>query len=127
LPIYFQAIDGATPSESGIRVLPLILATTICTLVGAAGVGKLGYFQPFLIIGSAIVTVGSGLIYTLDINSPSSKYIGYQIAAGIGGGLPIQVPVIVAQAISARVDVSVTMSTIMCKFLLYIQSTDSVI
>jgi hypothetical protein len=26
LPIYFQAIDGVSPSESGIRVLPTILA-----------------------------------------------------------------------------------------------------
>jgi hypothetical protein len=63
----------------------------------------------------------------LDINSPSSKYIGYQIVAGIGGGLPIQVPVIVAQAISARADVSVTMSTIMCKFHWHSKSIDSVI
>ena len=31
LPIYFQAIDGVSPSQSGIRVLPTILS--VCEFV----------------------------------------------------------------------------------------------
>jgi MFS transporter, DHA2 family, glioxin efflux transporter len=78
-------------------------------------VGKIGYYQPFLIVGSMLATIGGGLIYTFDIDTPSSKFIGYQVIAGTGIGLAIQIPIIVAQATSTRADVSIAMSTMLCK------------
>ncbi|KAL3424015.1 major facilitator superfamily transporter [Phlyctema vagabunda] len=113
LPIYFQAIDGTSPSESGIRVLPTILAVSLFTLVGAGACGKVGWYQPFLIVGASLGTIGAGLIYTLDIGTSSGKYIGYQIVAGVGIGVCIQVPVIVAQATCAAVDLPIAMSCIL--------------
>lgn len=61
------------------------------------------------------MTVGSAMIYTLNVNSPASHYIGYQVIAGIGMGLVIQVPVIVAQSISTRPDMSVSVAITLCK------------
>lgn len=78
-------------------------------------VGKLGYYQPFLWIGSIFSTVGSGMIYTLTPGSTAAQYIGYQVITGIGNGLIIQLPVLVAQSISPRVDMSVTVALILCK------------
>lgn len=61
------------------------------------------------------MTVGSAMIYTLEVDSPAAHYVGYQVIAGIGMGLVIQVPVIVAQSISARPDMAVTVAMILCK------------
>ncbi|MCJ1396154.1 hypothetical protein MMC18_009043 [Xylographa bjoerkii] len=113
LPIYFQAIDGVSPSESGIRVLPTILAISLFTFVGAGAVGKIGWYQPFLIFGSMLATIGGSLIYTFDIGTSIGKFIGYQVIAGAGIGIAIQVPVIVAQATSSRPDMAVSMSTVL--------------
>jgi MFS transporter, DHA2 family, glioxin efflux transporter len=55
------------------------------------------------------------MIYTLDLNSPASHWIGYQVLAGIGTGITVQLPVIVAQAISTRPDMSVTVGIALCK------------
>lgn len=77
--------------------------------------GKLGYSQPFMLIGSIFNTVGAGMIYTLTPGSTAAHYIGYQIIVGIGNGLIIQVPVFVAQAISPRADMSVTIGIVLCK------------
>ena len=55
------------------------------------------------------------MIYTLEVDSPSAHYIGYQVIAGIGMGLVVQVPVIVAQSISTRPDMAVTVAIILCK------------
>jgi hypothetical protein len=63
-------------------------------------------------------TIGGGLIYSFDIGTPASKFIGYQVVAGAGIGLAIQVPIIVAQATSSRADLSIAMSTMLCKSLL---------
>ena len=53
-----------------------------------------------------LATIGSGLVYTFDIGTPSSEWIGYQVLAGIGSGLVLQIPIIVAQAVSTPEDLS---------------------
>ena len=57
-----------------------------------------GHYVPVMAVGSVLASVGTGLIYTLEIDSGSSKWIGYQALMGIGIGLIFQIPVIVAQA-----------------------------
>lgn len=77
--------------------------------------GKVGYWQPFFWIGSIFSVVGAGLIYTLNLHSTAAQYIGYQVVVSIGTGLTIQIPLIIAQAISSQVDMSVTLSMALCK------------
>ncbi|KAI9642731.1 hypothetical protein NHQ30_008462 [Ciborinia camelliae] len=113
MPIYFQAVDGVSPTESGIRVLPTILSISLFTMFGAGAVGKLGWIQPFLIAGAAFATIGGGLIHTFDINTSVAKFVGYQIIAGMGVGLAIQVPIVTAQTISKRQDMPVASSNML--------------
>ncbi|KAI9871644.1 MAG: hypothetical protein M1830_002659 [Pleopsidium flavum] len=113
LPIYFQAVSGVAAAQSGIRSLSLILGVTILTVVAGGLISTFGHFVPFLIVGSAIATIGSGLIFTLDIGSSSAQWIGYQALAGIGIGLCFQTPIMAAQAISAAADVSATTAIVL--------------
>lgn len=98
LPIYFQSVDNVSASESGIRNIPLVLGVAIFTILSGGLISVYGVYVPFLLAGGAIATIGTGLLYTLDIGSPSSHWIGYQALAGIGVGLSIQVPIIANQA-----------------------------
>lgn len=87
LPIYFQAVRDASAISSGVDTLPLIVSVILSvTLSGAAVGGGLPY-TPFMIVGNALFAIGSGLLYTLDQNTSTSKWIGYQIVAGWGGGI----------------------------------------
>jgi membrane-associated HD superfamily phosphohydrolase len=132
LPIFFQAVKGISPTESGIRILPTVL--TICkssyllqtspvadywialfSLAGSILLGKMGYYQVYLWAGGVFSTIGAGLIYILQPNSKASAYIGYQVLVSIGSGLVVQLPVIVAQAISPRADVAITVAITLCK------------
>ncbi|KAK3168518.1 hypothetical protein OEA41_004966 [Lepraria neglecta] len=106
LPIYFQSVDGVSASESGIRNIPLVLGVSIFTVVSGGLITTYGVYVPFLLAGSALATIGAGLIYTLDIGSPSSHWIGYQALAGIGVGLSIQVPIIANQAFVSMSEIS---------------------
>ncbi|KAL9063993.1 MAG: hypothetical protein Q9161_009151 [Pseudevernia consocians] len=98
LPIYFQSVHNVSASESGIRNIPLVLSVAIFTILSGGLITVYGVYVPFLFAGGAIATIGAGLIYTLDIGSPSSHWIGYQILVGIGIGLSVQVPIIANQA-----------------------------
>ena len=114
LPIYFQATQGVSPSTSGIRCLPLILAMSIALLASSALVTWMGYFQPLLFAGGVLLTVGSGLIFTLEIDSSAGEYIGYQILVGVGNGISSQIPLIASLAFAPPEDIALTTALVLC-------------
>lgn len=114
LPIYFQSVDGVSASQSGIRNIPLVLGTSIFTVLSGGLISTYGIYVPFLLAGSVLATIGSGLIYTLDIGSPSAHWIGYQALAGIGVGLSIQVPIIANQAFVKMTEISSVTAVTLC-------------
>ncbi|KAF9778791.1 hypothetical protein IL306_003255 [Fusarium sp. DS 682] len=106
LPIYFQSIHNVSPIMSGVRNLPFIIAVTIATIVSGASITNTGIYAPILVASAAIATVAAGLIYTLDIGTSSSKWIGYQVVAGLAWGAGIQVPMIGTQGTSRELDLA---------------------
>jgi hypothetical protein len=116
IPIYFQAVDETSAAQSGINNLPLIIAIAVCTIASGLLVTKFGQYLPFAVAGSALITIGAGLIYTLDIGSPSSHWIGYQILAGIGCGLGLQIPMVVVQSVVQPSDISTVSGMVLCKY-----------
>lgn len=54
LPIYFQSVHGASPIQSGIRNLPLVIGATIATIVSGAAISAWGYYTPILVVAAAV-------------------------------------------------------------------------
>ncbi|KAK3942577.1 putative HC-toxin efflux carrier TOXA [Diplogelasinospora grovesii] len=106
LPIYFQSIDNQTPTQSGVRNLPLIISVTIATVASGSSISQTGIATPIKVVGAAIATIAAGLLYTLDIGTDTGKWIGYQILGGFAWGAAFQVPIIVGQATAAPEDLS---------------------
>lgn len=90
LPIYFQSIKGASPIRSGVDNLPFVITAGILVLAGGITVAKTGHAVPFMALGAALTTVGMGLLYTLDVDTPSAKWMGYQILLGASLAFPFQ-------------------------------------
>lgn len=89
----------------------------IFTILSGGLITVYGVYVPFLLAGGAIATIGTGLLYTLDIGSPSSHWIGYQALAGIGTGLSIQVPIIANQAFVEVSEISSVTAVTLCKYI----------
>ncbi|KAH7142749.1 major facilitator superfamily transporter [Dactylonectria estremocensis] len=106
LPIYFQSVDGVSPTISGVRNIPLILGVTIGTITSGVFISKTGIYTPILIVSAAVATVAAGLIYTFDIGTSSSRWIGYQVLGGLAWGSGFQVPMIATQGTSHLSDLS---------------------
>lgn len=62
VPIYFQSVKGSSAMTSGLRVLPFMLGTVVSSVVMGALVTAVGYYTPFLIISTALATIGAGLV-----------------------------------------------------------------
>ena len=96
LPIWFQAVKGASAVKSGIMNLPMVLSLIIVSILSGVGVTMLGYYAPFMILGTIFGAIGVGLLSTLTPDSGHAKWIGYQCIAGIGIGFGMQQPLIVS-------------------------------
>jgi MFS family permease len=84
LPIWFQAIQGVSPINSGIRYLPSVISDVLTSILGGGIVMKIGWYNPFYIFGVAILAIGSGLLSTLTPTTTEGKWIGFQILTGSG-------------------------------------------
>jgi hypothetical protein len=107
LPVYFQTIKGSSATKSGIDTLPFMLSTVISSMVAGGLVTWVGYYTPFLIVGSILFTTGAGLITTYSVNMPFGKWFGYQVLTGAGVGVGFQIPLIAVQTVVPLSDIAV--------------------
>jgi hypothetical protein len=87
LPIWFQVVLGISPTVSGVRYLPTVIADVLAAVIGAGIVMKVGYWNPFLLFGEAMICLGGGLLTTLYPGISVGHWIGYQIFGGMGYSL----------------------------------------
>ncbi|KAF2678700.1 MFS gliotoxin efflux transporter glia [Lentithecium fluviatile CBS 122367] len=98
LPIYFQSVRGASPVMSGVYNLPIVVAVGIFCVVGGVIVSKTGHATATMLVGAAVGSIGCGLLCTLDIDTSTGKWIGYQLIAGSGIAFSVQNGMNIAQA-----------------------------
>ena len=104
------------PAEDPLYAQKLKFIALFSVLSGAL-ISVYGVYVPFLLAGGAITTIGAGLLYTLDVGSPASHWIGYQALAGIGIGLSIQVPIIANQSFVKVSEISSITAVTLCEYL----------
>lgn len=112
LPEWFQAVKGVSPTDSGVRLLPTMLAQVVSSILTGVLITKLGYANPWQIVGTALMSVGSGLFTTFEVDSGSGFWIGYQVVYGFGAGMFLTAPFIAIQAVLDPADTPVGLSTI---------------
>ncbi|KAJ7824462.1 hypothetical protein B0H14DRAFT_2369629, partial [Mycena olivaceomarginata] len=67
-------------TRSGIDILPFMISVVGCNAVAEIVPGpKLGRYWHIITISPLVFSVGSGLLFTLSANSPTKRFIGYQI------------------------------------------------
>jgi MFS transporter, DHA2 family, glioxin efflux transporter len=115
LPIYFQSIKNRSPIGSGVDNLPLVTAASLFALVGGIVVTQTGRPQQVMFVGSMLTTVGIGLIYTWDIDTPTGKWVGYQFFVGSVMAFAIMHGITIAQAYVGPEDLAAVTANLLCK------------
>lgn len=99
LPIWFQAIKDDSAFESGIHIIPNVLANVLFNYVAAIFVNRTGFYVPPAVMGAALGTIGCGLLSRLEVNTPPSKWIGFEFLTGAGIGMAVQQSVLAVQTV----------------------------
>ncbi|KAI0341086.1 iron permease [Trametopsis cervina] len=87
LPVYFQAVKGASPIRSGVELLGLTMFVTPAAMVCGATVQICRVYRPQNYLGWALTIAGFGILSILDVSSSKAQYICCQIVIGIGLGI----------------------------------------
>ncbi|KAJ7247006.1 MFS general substrate transporter [Mycena rebaudengoi] len=90
IPIFYQVARHHSPTNSGIDLLPFLLAFLITAGIAGFGVSKTGYYYPFLVASPIVLAIGSGLMYSISTSTSNATLIGFQILVGMGVGLGMQ-------------------------------------
>lgn len=107
MPLWFQAIRGVSPFQSGANSLPLVLSTVFASILSGGLIQRIGYYTPFMIFGACCMAVGTGLITTLAIHTKDAQWIGYLIVLGVGVGNSMQHANLAVQAILEKRDIPI--------------------
>ncbi|KAH7091452.1 major facilitator superfamily domain-containing protein [Paraphoma chrysanthemicola] len=99
LPIQFQSVNSTSASQSGVRLIPLVLGVSVFTMISNGLLTFWRHYKPWLLMGALLATAGNAVIYTLDANTATKQWIGYELITATGVGLALQVPMIANQAL----------------------------
>lgn len=113
LPIYFQSIQGSSPFDSGLYMLPSILSQILMSVISGVGVSKLGYYLPWAVCASIVMSIGSGLIATWSTTTGIGQWIGYQVILGAGRGTALQQGMVALQTVLPDSQVAVGLAMMM--------------
>jgi EmrB/QacA subfamily drug resistance transporter len=97
LPLYLQIVKGASPTKSGLLLLPLVLGLMLASLVAGQMVARTGRYKIFPVIGSVLMLTGMGLMITLAADTPLWHTDAFMGIFGIGLGLNMQSLVLAMQ------------------------------
>ncbi|KAI2468705.1 MFS general substrate transporter [Annulohypoxylon bovei var. microspora] len=111
LPLYFQAVLGASSLLSGVYLLPYVLALSFMSIGSGLFMKKTGKYLPAIIFGMFFMTLGFGLFIDLGPKADWPKIIIFQIIAGIGVGPNFQSPLIALQTSVEPRDIAAVTST----------------
>lgn len=98
LPLYFQAVKGASPFGSGALILPVTFIESVVGMITGFIVHRTGKYVLVIRIGVVILTIGNGLYVILNTSTSAGSIIGFEIVASIGAGLLFQPPLVALQA-----------------------------
>ncbi|MFF3358580.1 MDR family MFS transporter [Streptomyces sp. NPDC002917] len=97
LPLYQQSVQGASATNSGLLLLPMLLSMMIVSLIAGRVTTSTGKYKIFPIIGSVLMVAGLFLLSQMDTDTTRFTSGVYMAVLGAGMGFLMQITMLVAQ------------------------------
>jgi len=111
IPLFLQLVYGASPTSSGLRMLPLMGGLLAAAILSGRAISRMGRYRVFPIVGTATLVVGMFLLSLLNVGTAPWLASVYMLVVGVGIGLVMQVLVLVVQNDARPQDIGVATST----------------
>jgi len=97
LPLYMQVNLQYTPSEAGIRLIPMMLGIVAMAVTSGRLISKTGKYKRFPVAGMVVLMLAMLLFTTINKEMPYWQLAIYAMLMGMGVGLSMQTIVIALQ------------------------------
>lgn len=97
LPLYQQVVQSASAADSGLLLLPMMIATLVTSNIAGKVMTATGRYKVFPVLGSALLVVGMGLLSTMDTDTSRFATSAYMALVGAGTGFTLQMANTIAQ------------------------------
>jgi EmrB/QacA subfamily drug resistance transporter len=95
VPLYLQIVKGATPTASGLLLLPMMVGIIFTSIVSGQMISRLGRYKWFPVAGTLIMATRMVLFTGLGVDTPLWRTFIPMVVIGVGLGLAMQ-PLILA-------------------------------
>ena len=97
IPLYLQIVKGASPTKSGLLLLPLVAGLMLASLGSGQVIARTGRYKVLPVTGSVLMVIGMGLLVTIGSGTALWTTDIYMAIFGIGLGLNMQSLVLAMQ------------------------------
>ncbi|WP_326945227.1 MULTISPECIES: MFS transporter [unclassified Amycolatopsis] len=104
IPQFMQVVQGYTPTESGLLMLPLMAGIMTSSIVSGRITSKTGHYKIFPILGTLLIAVGAFFFAQVEYNSALWHPLVAAAIIGLGLGQCMQTLVIAVQNAGPRSD-----------------------
>ncbi|MGW2584982.1 MDR family MFS transporter [Streptomyces virginiae] len=111
LPLFQQSVQGASATNSGLLLLPMLLSMMVVSLIAGRVTTSSGKYKMFPIAGGALMVVGMFLLATMDTGTTRLVSGLYMAVLGAGLGFLMQITMLVAQNSVEMKDMGVASSS----------------
>src|SRR5262249_20808095 len=84
LPLYQQLVQGASATNSGLLLLPMMAGLLITSLLAGQSITRTGRYRVFPIMGGVVMVVGMILLSTLDEHTTKLTTALSMLVLGLG-------------------------------------------
>ena len=97
LPLFLQVVNGASPTSSGLQILPLMAGLLVTSIGSGQLITRTGHYRPFPIAGTAVMVVGLWLLSGMSATTSRAGASAAMFVLGLGLGMVMQVLVLAVQ------------------------------
>ncbi|MFJ4682345.1 MFS transporter [Streptomyces sp. NPDC088789] len=97
LPTFLQMVDGASATESGLLMLPMMGGVVAASIVSGQLISHSGRYKAHPILGGALSVVGMWLLSRLETDTARWQYSLWMFVLGTGIGLVMPVLILAVQ------------------------------
>jgi DNA-binding MarR family transcriptional regulator len=97
LPLFLQVVNGASPTGSGLQILPLMGGLLLTSIVSGQIISRSGRYKAFPIAGTGLMVVGLLLLSGMTATTSRPEASAFMFVLGLGIGSVMQVLVLAVQ------------------------------
>ncbi len=113
LPLMLQIVNGVTPTESGLLMLPMVLGMMAATVVSGQVTSRTGKYKLFMVVGTGMLMAGYLSLFNYRFDTPIWVLSISMVIIGMGLGQLMQTLTLAAQNAVEAKDIGVATSSTM--------------